>query len=237
MSVKKNVTANYEKSIVKVTANDDQIETGTGFIVTDDGIVCTCYHVIGDIISKKVYDDIKVYFTSGKSPLSAHVLKDEKGQEYADPINDIAFLQVCDKSISQPELESPTKEQELFVSPLSESIDFNDHPFIAKGYRKNDEFPQGLGSAGKIQTLTTYVIPEYTKEISIVQLYVTDVQEGMSGSPVLDTKTNKVIGMITRYYGKKEDKDENLVMAIPIKSLTKVYSQLSKKNPEPFRGC
>jgi uncharacterized protein YjbI with pentapeptide repeats len=225
MSIKKNMLACYERSIVKIIANDRII--GTGFIATEDGVICTCYHVTGELALKELYDDIKLYFPSNTLTVSAHILKDEKDQQYADPVNDIAFLKASD---CQSELESLIKSQVLCVSPLSESIGIDD-PFLAKGYRKNTEFPEGLGSLGKIIGSTTHKTVEHNKEISIVQLFATDVQEGMSGSPVFDTQTNRVIGMISRVYEKPEDKEKGLVIAIPVKSLTQVYSQLSKKNP------
>jgi hypothetical protein len=74
---------------------------------------------------------------------------------------------------------------------LSESV--VKHGFTSKGFRKEDEFPQDLGSDGRILGLTDYNLN--TDTILIVQLYATDIEEDMSGSPVLDMETGKVIGL------------------------------------------
>ena len=52
----------------------DAENIGTGFIVTDDGIICTCYHVIGDLQEQEIYKDIKIYFPSTKQTVSGNIL-------------------------------------------------------------------------------------------------------------------------------------------------------------------
>ena len=57
---------------------------GTGIIVTpissqvpmtavgnkENGLILTCYHVIGDVNSETLYDELKVYFPETKTTLS-----------------------------------------------------------------------------------------------------------------------------------------------------------------------
>src|SRR5215831_12452081 len=99
MSDHQDIVNIFDKSIVKIIANHGT-SIGTGFIVTDDCIICTCHHVIGDLDSKKVYDaPIQVYFPQTKRTISATILvseETENKEQYLDPINDITFLKLSE---------------------------------------------------------------------------------------------------------------------------------------------
>lgn len=224
MSNNNNILNDCEKSIVKITTLEGRI-VGTGFIVTEDGIICTCYHNVGDLSKKEAYNDILVYFAEIKQPLKATILKDEKDSEYVDTINDIAFLQIQKKD--QEELKN--NGQELVPLPLSKFV-LRTHKFISHGFRKYDEFKPGLSSSGYIQSRSEYQKDPET-EIPIIQLSSKQIEEGMSGSPVLDIETKKIIGMICMNYPKKDITDPDLVMAIPVESMINLYESLSEKNP------
>src|SRR5215831_21401238 len=115
MSNNLDVINNFDKSIVKIIVDDGR-DIGTGFVVTDDGIICTCYHVIGDLESEKVYDNIQVYFPQTKQTISATILKENGNKERCfDPTNDIAFLKLFEDE--QKELKK--KGEELTPLPLS----------------------------------------------------------------------------------------------------------------------
>jgi S1-C subfamily serine protease len=72
---------------------------GTGVIVTEDGLILTCYHVIGDIRNGKPYFKIvDVYFTEDDVTEQAEIV-----EEYYKPSLDIAFLRLMgeDKKLPQ----------------------------------------------------------------------------------------------------------------------------------------
>src|SRR5688500_1309444 len=226
MSAPYDIIKDYDKSIVKVTTHNG-LNVGTGFIVTNDGINDNCYHIIGDLTTKEIYEDFNIYYPLTKQTVYATlIIESEKKykEKYTDSINDIAFLQIskADQNILKE------RGEELISLPLSETIK-NGHQFISRGFRKDDEFPDGLGSKGEIRVLTTYRI-DTNREIPIFQLYAEDIQEGMSGRPVIDMVTNGIIGMIDRIYDKDDLIDPNLVMAIPVKSIINVYTELKQKN-------
>ncbi len=52
----------------------------------------------------------------------------------------------------------------------------------------------------------------------------------MSGSPVLDVKSDKIIGIISESWEKDEKNDRNLSFAIPISSLIQVFREIKVKN-------
>src|SRR5215213_9162097 len=64
---------------------------GTGVIVTDDGLILTCYHVVGNIIKTKTLDKtVDIYFPSAPE-IKGHT---DVLEEYSDSSLDIAFLQL-----------------------------------------------------------------------------------------------------------------------------------------------
>src|SRR5919202_3847994 len=63
---------------------------GTGVIVTEDGLILTCYHVIGDIrTGKPYYKTVDVYFTEANVTKQAEI-----AEEYCNPSLDVAFLRL-----------------------------------------------------------------------------------------------------------------------------------------------
>jgi uncharacterized protein len=61
------------------TRNSGRTETGTGFFITSDGYVLTCYHVVKDAL--------RITVRAGAEPLDAELVK-------ADDVNDLALLKV-----------------------------------------------------------------------------------------------------------------------------------------------
>ena len=63
---------------------------GTGVVVTEGGLILTCYHIIEDrkdgINNSRILD---VYFSKGKITIPAEIL-----EEYCDPHLDIALLKL-----------------------------------------------------------------------------------------------------------------------------------------------
>src|SRR3954467_8333854 len=82
---------------------------GTGVIVTDDGLIVTCYHVVGNIKTKtKTLDKtVDVYF-----PVIHNVKGNANVLEYSDSSSDIAFLQLIEKKLPE----------QVAVATLSETI-------------------------------------------------------------------------------------------------------------------
>jgi S1-C subfamily serine protease len=83
---------------------------GTGVIITNDGVLLTCFHVVGDIKSKTIkHNSIDVYFPEFKITKPAQVVK-----EYSDPFLDVALFKMEDGLLPE----------KTVVSNLGESIVF-----------------------------------------------------------------------------------------------------------------
>jgi conflict system STAND superfamily ATPase/trypsin-like peptidase len=195
---------------------------GTGVIVTDDGLILTCYHVAGNIKTKTLDKTVDVYFPAiDNIKRRAEVL-----EEYSDSSLDIAFLQLQDKELPK----------QAAVANLSETID-STHAFQSFGFRKEKTF-DGLYSDGIIQgkvrkkfkgdgnnNNNNIILQE------VIQLKSDGIDHGMSGAAVLDIQINRVIGIISEYLATSSNVDKKLALAIPIESIIQVYPELKQKNP------
>jgi S1-C subfamily serine protease len=66
---------------------------GTGVIVTDDGLILTCYHIIGNLKNRTLYSKtVDIYLPEGGLSQSADVI-----EKYCDPSIDVGFLRLQGK--------------------------------------------------------------------------------------------------------------------------------------------
>src|SRR5919112_6487713 len=96
-----------EKCTVGIRKSSGDNIIGTGVIVTDDGLIVTCYHVVGNIKTKTLDKTVDIYFPSAPE-INGHA---DVLEEYSDSSLDIAFLQL------QEELP-----KQVAVANLSETI-------------------------------------------------------------------------------------------------------------------
>ena len=186
---------------------------GTGVIVTDDGLIVTCYHVVDDIA--KIKQTTKSLIISSPkikgSRIGAHV-----DEQHYDEILDIAFLQLEGKL---PEQTTP--------AILSETINYRGN-YQSFGFRESEDIEGGLFSNGIIQGRTYENSNNHLQEV--IQLTIgynrNQVPYGMSGAPVLDIQRDRVIGIISRSL-----RSETQDFAIPVESLIKVYPEIKERNP------
>jgi hypothetical protein len=203
-------------------SNSSSKVLGTGVIVTDDGLILTCFHVVGDIKNKTIrHSFIDVYFPEFKITKSARVVN-----EYCDPSLDVAFFKIED-GLSLPE--------KTVVSSLSEGIIFG-HKFASIGFRKPQVFEK-LSSSGEIRIKTSFKTKDGDESPQLIQLYSDEIEGGMSGAPVLDLEINKVVGIISEHWVTSGNVDTKLNFAIPVSSIIEKPSLsaasiiLKEKNP------
>src|SRR5919106_4878051 len=220
--------------IISDTEGEEQDSTtlGTGFVVTDDGLVVTCRHVITDS-EEKLRNTIKARFYSD----FINATSDNRGinietipkysmrlvEEYTkDPSVDLAFLKL--------DL-TPLPEQNKKLAPVElddKVITLND--FASVGFKKAHMFA-GLSAYGTVGIPTRKKTKEGLLSPQIIELHHNKkIQPGMSGAPVFDKKRSRVVGIITERYNPVDYNDEEFALALPVKSMIDVCPVLREKN-------
>jgi hypothetical protein len=162
--------------IVRIIRPDGET-AGTGFLVTDNGLIATCAHVV-EAAGAGPGERVRLAFQSGESPVEAEVLTDGWY-----PDQDVAFLRLA----------TPLSDGVTLVT-LGASIGTSGHTFRAFGYPRMGDF-QGVWAEGQI-------LGQVTDErgVLMLQLRAQEIAPGMSGAPVLDVSTDQVVGMVTMTY-------------------------------------
>ncbi len=167
---------NKEKALVYIETNRG---TGSGFMITADGLCFTCNHVVDGA------EEIFVRLINGKN--EKIVCKAEV--KYADADEDYAILQVCDLDSCyyyklETHYDSLSAGDDVAVYGFPFGADLNEdvmalEPSLAKGY---------IASKNTINGRTCYFL---------------DIRSapGNSGGPVFSIKSEKVIGYLCGSYG------------------------------------
>jgi streptogramin lyase len=173
--------------------NNDGSAAGTGFVVSESGLIATCSHVIqhwkyqGD--GNPLPEKVRILFYATGDELDARVESDwwlphNKG--------DLAVLRLDGRL--------PQGIQPL---PLGSSQGTNGHPICTFGFPKLGI--SGIGGDGKVIRSLKVRDPkdkvrdpkDKDKEISLVQLSSHEITVGFSGAPVWNTLTRRVIGIVS----------------------------------------
>ncbi len=215
------ITKHIKEFTVGIRAIDGT-NLGTGTIVTTDGIIVTCFHVIKNKDESRPPSSVKLYFSpefdSTKEDYDAEILADKSSEKY-----DIAFLQSHSKSL--PDFAK--------IAPLSLNIQAG-NSFRSFGFREIKDF-EGLPASGLIDDLVSYKIKRIAENdqqetIRVLKLNSSEIAGGMSGGPIYDTKQEKVVGIASNYNYTEGNIDRNLAIAIPVETIVKLFPDLYEKN-------
>ncbi len=169
---------------------------GTGFILTPT-LAVTCAHVV-DACGAGPGDQVRLTFQAGNVQAEAEVLADGWHEQA-----DVTFLRLL----------SPLP---ATVTPaiLGPSVDADSHTFRALGYPDVGDF-QGVWAEGKILGSTTD-----GQGKRALQLESQNIAPGMSGAPVIDVDTDRVVGMIRLTYNADgTPKIRDAAVAVPAETL------------------
>jgi len=161
--------------IVRILTPDGST-AGTGFIVSDDGLIATCAHVV-EACGAGPGDTVRIVFHATDEEREARIEPDW----WRDPdAEDVSILR----------LKRPLPE-EVTPLPLGSSGGTSGHPFKTFGFPavKGVEGMWGYGTIGDPTTEAGRPVLQLTG--------TTEVTPGFSGAPVLDTVTRRVVGMVT----------------------------------------
>lgn len=192
------------KNAIVAILNPDGTVNGTGFFITPDGYILTCYHNVKstDRIKVKTHNDIEVNA----------VLIEEKSNK--DELVDFAILKIIDRAKSIPYL------------PLDRN--YSEDEWCSIGYKYSKEY-KGHPFSGKIIGKAEKEMPATKEKFhDIVLLSDIEVTGGVSGSPLYDKNTGRVIGVIKE--SSKTRKNE--AYAASIEDIFKKWPELEKKNAQ-----
>lgn len=166
-----------ERSVIRIL-NAQHKTVGTGFLVADR-LAVTCAHVI-QAAGSASDQPIRIQFYTIENIQTAQVLTAGWSLPNAD---DVAFVQL-DHS---PEGVVPVV--------LGSAKQYKGHPYHTFGFASL----AGYDNRQVNDTLDGIVSVRDKHKHSMLQLKGEEIDQGLSGSPILDTQTDRVVGMISEY--------------------------------------
>lgn len=186
---------------------------GTGIVVSMNGQIITCAHVVRDVLGVHPREangaEVGVYFPQ----ISNDEIKLRRAMVvccFPEHDDDIVLLQL----INGPTLLDPKQVAMLGTAEWS-----SEHDFRSYGYRHLGPYQAGYAN-GKIMGLVEPPL-DYRLKADPIELRSRDIRQGMSGAAVLDVERNLVIGLIAQRWNPGNSPiDDNLGWAVDTKVLT-----------------
>src|SRR5579862_1059526 len=206
------MTGDLRNAIVRIL--DRKGDTaGTGFVVTDGGLIATCAHVIKDYSLDPLYM-VDLVFVGSDEKRSAHV------EDWRDPEEqDVAFLRLVGglPASSHPVL-------------LGSSGGVDDHVVKTFGFPEGKEI-DGIPGSGAVLGWTTDL------SYRVLGLRSQEITTGFSGGPALDTATQRVIGMITSIMRPDRfGRNSETAFITPVETLREICPELQLHDLCPYKG-
>jgi WD40 repeat protein len=214
------LSSEIQNGLVRILQPDGKTTSGTGFILSDSGLIATCSHVIQDEkLQFRSYprpEKVAVVFHATGEHRFARVLPE--GWRSAD-MEDVAILQ----------LEGSLPSGVMHLS-LGTSEGSGGHPFKTFGFP--DFNPnEGISGDGHIME------PTSMQGMKVLQVSSPQVTPGFSGAPVLDTVSRRVVGMITSIAAPdKFGRLAETAFITPTEALITIYPQLMPSDVRPYLG-
>lgn len=166
-----------EQSVIRILNIQDKT-VGTGFVVADH-LAVTCAHVVQ--AAGSTYDQpIRIRFYNGEIVQVAQVLRTGWSSASSD---DVALLQLD---------HLPDGIVPVVLGSASQS---EGHPYCAFGFTSL----AGYDNRKVNDTLDGTVSVKDKHKRPMLQLKGEEIDQGLSGAPILDTQTDRVVGMVSEY--------------------------------------
>lgn len=206
--------------IVRILAADGATTTGTGFILSEKGVIATCSHVIQpEKLQVRGYprpEKVEVIFRANGQRAVARLLPQAWRAAEAE---DVAFLQ----------LEGPLPPGVAALS-IGTSEGGAGHAFQSFGFP--DQSPEeGIYGEGRLLDQTAIL------GIRVLQVKSSEITPGFSGAPVFDTESRRVVGMVTSIAAPdKFGRLAETAFITPAETLISIYPELVASDVRPYMG-
>ena len=204
---------------VRVIRSDSET-TGAGFVVSENGLIATCSHVIQPEASQKKGEP---------NPKRIHVIFCATGEQMAARVL-LEFWRPADRedlAILQLEGELPTSVKPL---PIGSSAGSGNHAFQTFGFPESGLKEGSYGDG--------HILNELPMQMTrVLQVSSPQVTPGFSGGPVLDMVTDRIVGMVTAIaapdkYGRMAE----TAYVTPSETLREICPQLMISDTPPYMG-
>ncbi len=212
------MNVDVRSTIVRILAADGSTTVGAGFMLTGDGLLVTCAHVVVEAGGGSGSTVRVVFHLTGDE---SHATVEPGG--WRDPkAEDVAILRL-----------NGALPEGVLSFPIARAEHNRGDAFVSFGYSK-------VGQVEETHVRgTIYGLVNHPRGWHLLQLTSQEVSLGVSGAPVFNTHTERVVGMISEFPVWK-DKDGRAIAgdaygrhpvtnhAIPTEVLLKVWPDLER---------
>ncbi len=207
------ILQNLRDFTVQIRRPDDDAIVGTGVVVSMDGAVVTCAHVVEAALKTHPRQadgaEVGVYFPQARGGET----KDRRARVagcFPQHDDDVVLLQLSGGP-------APLGPEQIAVLGSAEASCF--HPFRSYGYRRLADYLAGHAHGTIMDCVEAP--PERQVQAEPVQLESSQINQGMSGAAVLDVERNLVVGLVSEtWFPDRSGKDRDTAWAVNARVLT-----------------
>jgi hypothetical protein len=184
---------------------------GTGFFISKNGHILTCFHVVGDCRTAHLnVEEIRVQFGQEEYPVS-HIFSSPQPE-----ILDYVVLQIAGRGLPRGSALLP-----LGIADKKTAH----HEFVSYGFRAAHLEDGGAFAEGHIVNSREYCGTQIL-QLRSESAHNQQMRAGMSGAPIYDRNTREIIGMYVEYAA--EGTQEIIPLAISLENIANQWETLQE---------